>query len=104
MTRPVPAWLRQAALTLLAALLGMAVGIGIAPRQAPGTLAYCATDGSLGYYPCPPDDTRWVIATWTHTTATAKWTGERWQFQTPIFGAFSTTSPATSWSEIEARP
>lgn len=99
MTRPVPTWARNAAALLTAALIGVCIGITIAPQRPPTALAYCATDGTPNTFPCPPDTDRWVMAWWPNTVTTARWTGDKWEFRTPVLGQRSTTHPAIAWEE-----
>ncbi len=85
---------------LLAALVGVCVGIEIAPQRPPTFLAYCTADGSAPFYPCPPSDSRWVQAYWPSFQVIARWTGSSWEFQRPILERRSTTTPALAWHEL----
>lgn len=100
MNRPVPVWLRNVTALITAAVVGVALGITIAPNPPPTIIAYCATDGTLGLHPCPPDDDRWVQAWWPSAQGVARWTGRAWEFQQPILGRHTTTHPPVAWTEL----
>lgn len=83
-------------------LIGVCIGIVIAPRPLPPVEVFvCSVEHGTDYPPCPPVDKRVVWATWEGgVTAPASWTGRDWLFVTPVLGMVRTSETAVAWSEL----
>ncbi len=100
MSRPGPTWARYALVALVAASLGAAIGLELAPKHI-DRIIHCSVEHAPGWPPCPPDNGRVVWAAWDGGVRTlASWNGREWVFAQPVLGRHYTSEAPIAWGEL----
>lgn len=101
MTRLMPAWSKWLVSLTVAVLVGVCIGLVVAPHPEP-PLLQCRVEPLLisSTPPCPPSDSRVVWAVWEGVRVPAHWDGRAWVLSQPVLGVRRTTQPPQAWSEL----